>query len=532
MPPALVRCLLRCGAALLMAAAAGRAMAATPPACDIHWALRLPSDPADAALELTLTLDAGSRSRTELQLPEGSEIALLAEPGGPVLEPVPGRPLLRSLSHRPGERSSLRLRLRPGAGAWWHPGPDRLLFNAAALLPHPAERGPWQMCLGLVDAPAEAVLLANRGQAGGAEPLLRMQGATASLRDWLVVAGRPAALLQTPREAEGQPLRLLVPAAGDADADAAVRETGALADAAARQAALVRRHWGDGPAPEHWLLAWPVAAQAPARGQAVQGGLLLQLPAGLAPAARDHLLLQTLMQGWLRERFGPVAYEPRGDESLTAWFTRGFASFYALRLRSAAGEQDLQAHADALTALLADGTPGAQAPWLAMHWHTELRAHGRPGLDALLKPMKLPPEQARVTGPLSAPLAPHRLLAALRAVLPDAPPQDVQRLAGATAPATLTPEVLGPCFRFDAAQRRITPARPGDADAACRGWLEGTPPAAAERTAAVPAGKTARPTPSAKGSKATKASQAARGASGPKAGGKAARKAVGPKPRP
>jgi hypothetical protein len=500
MPPAISRRLL-CLAALLLAALATSTRAATPPACGLYWELSLPATGGEATVDVTLSLDAGPRSRIELQLPEGSEIGLLAEPGAPTLEPVPGRPLLRSLALRPGERTQLRFRLRPGPGAWWQAGPGRLMFHAGALLPQPSEIGPWQMCLGLADAPPEAVLLANQGQAGGAEPLLRLQGSTTLLREWLVVAGRPAALLQTPREAEGQALRLLVPA--DPAPETAARQATDLADAAARQAALLRRHWADGPAPEQWLLAWTVPADAPARGLAVHGGLLLQLPAGLEAGARDHLLLQTLLQGWLRERFGPVAYEPRADEAMTAWFSRGFASFYAQRLRSAGGQQSLAAHAEALSALLSHNVPGAQGPWLAMHWHTELRQRGRPGLDALLKPLRVPAEQARVSGPWSAPLAPHRLQAALRDVLPDAPPQDVQRLASLAPPTNLTAEVLGPCFRFDAANRRVLPATDGEPDAACRSWLEGTPPAAAAGAAATakPAGKAAKP---AKTSKAAK----------------------------
>ncbi len=494
------------------------AAAATPPGCDLHWQVALPSDRAKP-IEVTLTFDAGNRSRTELQLPEGGDVGVLAEPGAPALDPVPGRPLARSVAHKPGERVSLRFMVAPMPGAWLRQGPDSLLLAARALLPWPTERGPWQMCLGLDGLPAGAALLSNLGQQlSGSEPLLRLQGPASMAREWVLAAG---ALLLAERQVDGQVLRVVVAA----DMPALGFDPDALANSAARQLALLRQQWGDGPAPPQWLLLLPApaaaapAADSPPRGLALHQAVLLQAPATATPAsgALDAVLLETLQQAWLRERFGPVAFEPRADEVPTAWFSRGFASFYAQRLRSAQGQWRLQDHAAALNALLPGGPAAGQpTPWLAMRWHTALRAQGQPGLDPLLKRLMLPAGQSQVTGPLSAPLATHRLQAALRAVLPEAPRAELQQLAERGPAISLTPDILGPCFRFDTAAQQVVPSADGEPAADCRGWLEARTP---------PAGAAARPAASSKAA-AAKAGKGSKAAKTGKAGGKTPKKAA------
>ena len=89
---------------------------------------------------------------------------------------------------------------------------------------------------------------------------------------------------------------------------------------------------------------------------------------------------------------------------------------------------------------------GLRGEWLALQWHNALRAAGQPGLDTVLQRLLLAPALARHEGPISAPLATHRLVAALRPVLGDAPLRDIQRQAERAEPATLGPTSLGPCF--------------------------------------------------------------------------------------
>lgn len=469
---AVVRSLLRVGVGLALALMLPWAAAAIPPACDWHWQLLLPADLA-APIELTLTLDAGSRSRTELLLPEAAEIALLAGPGTPALEAVSGRPRVRSVQHRPGDRLALRFMIKPAPAGGLQRGPASLVFAARALLPLPADRGSWQMCLAIDGLPPESVLLANQGQAAGGERLLRLQGPATLPGHWLVAAGR---LQQAERRAEGGTWQVVLPA----DAPFSAEQ---VAELGLRQRALVRQLWDDKPSPDpgqapHWLMLGLGPAATPAQGLVLPQAQLLRLPDTADPSALEALLLHTTLQAWLRERFGPIAFEPRPDEGMTAWFWDGFATFYRQRLRSATARHSLQAHADELSAQLQPEATGT-APWLAMRWHTALRAQGSPGLDAVLQRLQVPVAQARATGPLSAPLATHRLQAALRPLLAQAPSADLLQLAGRPAPTLLTPEVIGPCFRLDAAARRIQPASEGEPSEACRGWLDGSAPAVA-----------------------------------------------------
>ncbi|HSW05955.1 hypothetical protein [Aquabacterium sp.] len=459
------------GLALLPAIAA----AALPAACDLHWQVTPQRGATPPQVAVALTFDAGNRSRTELQLPEGSELALLATEGTPALEAVPGRPLSRSVAHRPGERLTLRFALVPGPSAWLRLAPNSLVFAATALLPLPVDRSPerstQQMCLGIDGLADGDALLANQGQlsSSNGDRLLRLQGPASLAREWVVAAG---ALQQAERRVEGQAQRVVMAAAAPMAFNAE-----ALADAAAKQIGTVRRFWTDGEAPEQLLVLLPAPADTSPRGLALRQALLLQAPAPLTlPGAEiEALLMQTALQGWFRERFGPVAYEQRPDDPMNHWFSLGFAAFYSQRLRSATAQWSLQTHAAALSTLLQPATAAAGAtPWLAMRWHGALREQGHAGLDAVLKRLMLPAAQARAAGPLSSPLATHRLQAALRPVLADAPRRDLRELVEHPGAIVPTPQTLGPCFRYDAALRQVLPATDGEPSTACTGWLNGS----------------------------------------------------------
>jgi len=90
--------------------------------------------------------------------------------------------------------------------------------------------------------------------------------------------------------------------------------------------------------------------------------------------------------------------------------------------------------------------PGAGGEWLALQWQAALRAHGQPGLDAVMRRLLVPAATARHEGLLSAPLATHRLVAALRPALGDAPLRDITRHIDQGAPFSFDPGALGPCF--------------------------------------------------------------------------------------
>lgn len=511
---------------------AGTAALAAPPAgCDLHWQLSPQREATPPQVLVTLTLDVGNRSRTELQLPEGSEIARLGNDSAPNLDAVPGRPASRSVAHKPGERLTLRFAVMPGPNAWLRMAPGSLIFAAPALLPLPVEaagnRSNTALCISIDGLLETDQLIANQGQAGASaspgERVLRLQGPQTLARDWVVAAGT---LQLAERRADGQTLRAVMAGSTPMSFNAE-----ALADAAARQAGLVRRLWSDGDAPDQWLLLLPTPAEGVPHGLATRQAMLLQAPASLSLPGReiDALLLQTTLQAWFRERFGPAAYDTRPDDPMNQWFTQGFAAFYAQRLQSANTPQNLPAHAAALTAQLRTGNTPAAAPWLAMRWHTELREQGQPGLDAVLKRQLVPAAQARPTGPLSSPLATHKLQASLRHALAEAPQTDLQQLTASRGgqstltPQMLGPQTLGPCFRLDAAAQQVLPANDGEPSAACQAWLNGTPPLVATATTQ-PARDSS--TPAAKG-KGGKGKASAKGKSAKSGKGKAAARSGG-----
>lgn len=295
--------------------------------------------------------------------------------------------------------------------------------------------------------------------------------------------------------------------------------------------------------------------------------LALQLPPGWAggPAALESAFTQALARAWTAERFGPLAHAGRGDAALRAWFSEGWADFLAHRslLREGLWTPDdyagaLNARVAAYLAEPARALPNAQvaaastqAPqlaalqalrgeWLALQWHLALRRAGHPGLDAVLRQQLVPADQARRDGPISAPLATHRVVAALRAVLPDQPLRDLQQHIDQGQPFTFDNDSLGPCFALATpADPMAAPAyRPvGDAlqQPACQGWLgtgpladatalpgraspqavRGRPTQAGARAAAKPAAKA-----KAKTTKTAKAAKAAKSAKPTKAGAK------------
>jgi hypothetical protein len=318
-------------------------------------------------------------------------------------------------------------------------------------------------------------------------PLVRWQATPAQAGDWVVAAGR---LGWQPFAIEGQTWTLWMP---DPDAAAPVFER--LSRALPQEVGLMRRHWGDATAREQVLMAWQLPAGARPVHALVGGVALLgwPLPAmgtaagagdGTTPDARPGAtvgvaptppieppdLLALAHEAMLAERFGPLAYDHRPQVAMQPWFSRGLASFLAQRLRSAHGLWSLDEHARALTPWLSQPM-GAASPWLGMKWHGALVAQGHPGLEAALRPLMRPAGAAQAAGPLSEPLAGHRLIAALRPLLSDEPRRDavaVQRGQGVGDPRVW----LGPCFQPDASGVAVQPVSTADRQAgACAAWL-------------------------------------------------------------
>jgi hypothetical protein len=465
----------------------------------------------------------------------GSDTASAAGPTSrrqtqaPRLRAVADDPTLRIVEHARGERVHLRWSFsapvdaaQAGSVQWTA---DWFALAGQGLLPMPEdidERHPPTACVALTtlaetedpdaapraDAPAlpdqaRPVMrwATSHGNAEGPSALLRIEPGAAALRvrvQQAIYAGGALELLS--QTLEGQVVTVARPAA-----PAWRFGLAALAQASAQAAAAQRQFWGDSAASGH-LLVLLLPGPATPQGMAWQQALTLQSPADLAlpGAGFDALITQALVRSWVLDRFGPLTYNGHNDGALRTWFSAGFADFYTHRLllrerlwtpedyasalnhkieRWLAATDRLAAQrsgagagpADAALVSAPPPDPGADGEWLALQWHAALRAKGQPGLDTLMRSLRVPAEQARREGPTSAPLATHRLVAALRPLLDEAPLRDITRQIERGERFSFEADSLGPCF---VGQRLQVPAwRLGfDADSLSRQIVRGVEP--------------------------------------------------------
>ncbi|MDT7835563.1 M61 family metallopeptidase [Aquabacterium sp. OR-4] len=568
--------------------AAPGAAASTAPA---HAGVSAPASPATAArqIEVRLSFDAGPRTSTRLSLPAGWDLLEQADDGGPRLQPVAADPRQRELRHAAGERITLRwrtpaglanggeaasgqgARLNPRWFAWIGdavlPWPDTTAAPAAALTAATAStttttqglaRRPFSACITL-DAPGSARLVASHGRAEGPSARWVLPEASATQVQHALYAGGALAWRQA--DAAGQTLTAVLPEPMPGEA-ALGFGVDALAERSARLLGALRRDWQDDDRTPLLLMALPGMVSG---GLPLQRALVLQARPDLAlPGAdSDALLAGLMLRRWTPERFGPLAHAGRGDAPLRAWFTEGFADYLAHRLLLREGLWTADDYAQALNRKigryqaepergadnlrLATGAagpraladlPAARGEWLALHWNAALRQAGRPGLEATLRKLMLPAAQSRREGPLSAPLATHRLIAALRRDLGDQPLRELARHIDDGVPFGFSDSSLGPCFRSgargDSASYR--PATTADGLGACQAWQQGTAgerrlaaaapndtdPAASAETAALaqagPGSRTGRNGKAAKSGKLAKGAKAAKSKPGAKAG--------------
>lgn len=534
--------------ALALALLPGTALrAATDPlpatACAIEWQVRLtrverpdaehPGLRAVTALEVTLGFDAGARTSTRLRLPAGWDALRELNPDAPRLQPVSGDAQLRQVQHAAQARVLLQWRLLPpadgGAASGLRLTPGWSAFTGAAVLAWPDEAGaqPTSACL-RVEAAEPVRWISNFGRAEGSSARWTWPAASAGLVQQALYAG--GALQWREADAAGQTVTAVIPDGAPLAFDAA-----ALAERTARLQAALRRDWRDDERSPVTVLALPGPV---AGGMALGRALVLQAPPDLAlPGADgDGLIAGQLLRRWMPERFGPLAHAGRGDAPLRAWFTEGFADFLAHRLLLREGLWTPDDYASALNRKisrylaepergsdnlrLATGGAGARAlaelpaargEWLALHWNAALRQAGRPGLEATLRGLMLPAAQARREGPLSAPLATHRLIAALRRDLGDVPLRELAHHIDDGAPFAFADHALGPCFRRDTAAdaSAFRPQAEADRQApACQAWLQNTP---GGRGTAVAADASATPGGAAIAARSGKAARAAKG---------------------
>jgi hypothetical protein len=471
-----------------------------------------------AQLRVALRFQGGPRNQTALHLPGGWDA--LAETDTPRLRPVAGEPAWRSVAHAPGDTVQLQWRLQPGAALL---APGWFAFGGQRALPLPEGADASPACVLMDGLPADSRWASSHGSTEGPWALWRLGSAGVPLAQRVQQSLYAGGALQA-QAAPGVLAVLPRPSPWAIDA-------GTLAAVGAQALAAQQRPWqsaggasaashagqdGGGAAP--WLLlALPAPAAPPAAPEqkpadaalaaAWHQALGLLLPPGWAGdgAEVQRLLAPAVARAWLADRFGPLAHTGRGDGALRAWFSEGWADFLAHRALLRDGlwtPEDFAAAMNARAAVyLADparALPNAdlaaaspQSPllaqmqalrgeWLAFTWHQALRRAGRPGLDAALRLQLVSPDKARREGPLSQPLATHRLLATLRGVLKDQPLRDLQQFIDQGRPFVLGPDSLGPCFT-------AAPVAPGSApvwrpvpgalqQASCQGWLGMGPP--------------------------------------------------------
>ena len=471
-------------------AAAADSDNAPPAGCALLWQVTAKLDATPRQLQVDMAFDAGPRSRTSLRLPSGwaAMVELEANPPAkaPKLQALADDPTLRLVEHASGERVRLRWTFTPSAdpaqGGSAQLAADWFAVAGQAVLPVPDDidaRNPPSACVGLTgmtapprpdaaDAAGPPRWATSHGSAEGPSAWFRVAPGVAPLRLRVQQALYAGGALQVASQtSDGQALTVARPAA-----PAWRFPIEALAQASAQATAAQRRFWGD-TAPPGPLLVLLLPMPSIAQGTAWQQALALQAPVELALPGTgfDALITQALVRSWMPERFGPLVYSGRGDEAQRAWFSEGFADFYTHRLLLREGRWTPEDYASAINRKIerwldasdrgaspapggAPNTrrastatpPGAGGEWLALQWHAALRTKGEPGLDAVMRRLVVPAAQARREGPLSAPLATHRLVAGLRHVLDDAPLRDITRHIDQGEPYVFDAAALGPCF--------------------------------------------------------------------------------------
>ena len=460
-----------------------------PPDCGLLWRVTARLDELPRQLQVEIAFDAGGRSSTTLRLPGGwadvtetavGGVGLLAASPGPRLLPVPGAPALRQVLHGPDERVRLQWRLVPATDGTQASGvrlsAQWLAFSGQGALPMPVEtdeRAPPNACIALAGLAPGGRWVSSHGATDTPQAWLRVTAGAAPLAVRVQQALLAGGALQTHSAlADGSRLTVALP-------DGLWRFDAEVLHRAAAQAIVAqRRYWGsanvnaktkasadasaEGALP--WLLLLMPADAGQTGGTAWPRALALQAPPDLQlpGAGFDVLMTQGLARAWVAERFGPLAHAGRGDEGQRAWFAEGVADFLSHRALLRQGLWTPNDYAATLNRKIAAtlrttgpaAVPAAdplalaalQGEWLALRWHAALLAAGRPGLEAQLQRLLVPAAQARREGPISAPLATHRLLAALRPVLGDAALADLKRHVEQGEPVDFGRAALGPCF--------------------------------------------------------------------------------------
>lgn len=469
-------------------------------ACDLHWQVTPRLDATPRHLAVTLTMQTGNRARTQVELPPpwagvddfaAHVVDLQAADSQAALEAVPGQPLARRITHRPGETVQVRYRVTSpiadadAATPRSHRDSYRTLLGArwfqafghawVPVLPDWPDTAQARLCVDFDGLPDGSWWIGSHGASQGASASIRFKGSLGLLRHAVYLGGE---LQSRERKVDGRSVWLAMPPT----TPFAVR----IDEVSDRVAAMIdaqRRFWRDaGPTMQLVVLQPNHQATGNFGGTAVHQAFAMHAPNDLAvpSPAFDHLVAHEQLHQWIPDRFGPMVYTGQGDEARRYWFSEGFTDFYTHRLLVAAGLWTLDDYARALNAKIdryrqspalrasnqrvgleffrdpAMGElPYARGEWLALRWHAALRARSHPGMDALMRPLLLPAAQAQRSGPMSKPLVTHRLLAAMRPWLGEAPLHDLTTYIERGEPFGFDERTLGPCFALERSQQPV-----------------------------------------------------------------------------
>lgn len=505
--------------ALLLWPLASRAADTAPTACDVQWQITPRLDATPRHLAVTLSFDAGNRTRSSLQLPSrwagvddfGSFVTgLRSTDPQQSLDPVQGSAAERTVRHRPGERVVLQYQVssplpdaddkqprsqtdtfRTRLGARWF----QAFGQALLVLPGDvAEATPQRLCVDFNGLPEGSWWIGSHGASQGASAQFRVRGPLGLAVHAVYLGGD---LQVRERRVDGKPVFTAMPPATFVASRSLPPISGsptlatlpqpvqpppidAVAERVARLIEAERRFWRDPGADFQLVVLHPNhlpggVGGGSYGGTAVHQAFVMHAPDDLrVPGQRfDFLVMHETLRSWIPDRFGPMAYTGRNDESARYWFSEGFADYYTHRILLNAGLWTLGDYAEALNRKIdryrqspvqrADNSQVAtqffadpalaelahvRGELLALRWNNALRAKGQPGLDAVMRQLLLPAAQAQRQGPMSKPLVTHRLLAALRGKLGESPLHDQTQFIDQGATFELTDTSLGPCFKL------------------------------------------------------------------------------------
>lgn len=478
--------------ALLLASAAASADAA----CDLHYRVMPRYDSQPRRLDVELTFAAEGRAESWLRLQAGwagindyGAALSVGEAQAAGVRLLPGdTPNRWKVEHGPDGLVRVAFQIRaalpdPDDGKVQQQeqlyrsqvGADWFQFFGYGVLPSVenwSDERQGRMCLSLAQ-PAGTVgplLGSNLDGSVQAQADIQLQGSHALLRH-AFYAGGPGWRVAERRLASGP---IVTASRGRLKLDDTL-----FADQVAGLLDAHRRFWGDAQAPRQTVVLTPNNSQGNNGGTLVRQTAVLHASQDFGPGndSFEFLIGHENLHQWLPNRLGVRATGEPDQAARDYWLSEGFTDYYTHRLLLASGLWTLDRYEAQVTRALRgywrsparNATAASIAPRffsdrdagrqmyargevLAMRWDRALRQRGHAGLDALLRGLLLPPEQAEPAEP-----AYQRVLQALAGPLDAMAADDVRLHVDEGRDLALDEGLAGPCFalRWDDVPRWV-----------------------------------------------------------------------------